>query len=113
MNELRLPEMKVVLAFGLKNVNGLDFIFPGASSSNSSIAGPSNPSSNIDSTPKVNKNQEIVTTTNQTKATVKPPSTTTSATINVSASLNRKFMLFFKRFSLKIVIQMLNNRFFY
>lgn len=37
--KLELIEMKV--AFDSKNANGLEYFFPGASSSNSSVAGPS------------------------------------------------------------------------
>lgn len=89
--ETRLLELNVVIALDMENANGLDFIFPGANSSSSSSAGPSNRSSNIDIAVRAAGNQAVITST-QTTASTSTSLTTSSARINVSVSLNRKCM---------------------
>lgn len=90
-NELQMLKIKLRLTL---DANGLDFVIPGSSSSSSSI-NPLNTSSNFNITVEGNESQEIVISTPQITATVSSSSKSTSAEINVSTTLTRKYNAFF------------------
>lgn len=96
VNKLEMLEVKLWLTIDMKNANGLDFVIPATSSSNSSNVNPLNQSSNISIELNRNEHDGIATNTPSISGNVtsSSSSTSTTATINVSASLTRKFNFF-------------------